>query len=257
MDLDVDYSARLYAGYAEGRALGESAIEIWKSAFSRNASSGRPLTALDLGCGTGRFTPVLADLFGGPVVGVEPAQRMLSIAETKNRHPEVSYILGDAENIPLDDNSCDLALLFLMFHHVPNRDAAAQELARVLRPGGRVLLVSSFGDRLEERLWFQFFPRARQIEERMFPSFDEVTGCFADSGFNYMGLDRVECEVASSFKAYADKISHRAIPTFEHLEEDEIETGFSLLYDAVSKNAGQVPVRESADVLVFELRADS
>ena len=93
MGLDkVDYDDRQHAVYARGR----------------------PLTVLDLGSGTGRFTPMLADTFGGPTYGVEPSARMRQVAAG---HPGVSYLPGSAERIPLGDGTCDLVVMFLMLQH--------------------------------------------------------------------------------------------------------------------------------------------
>ena len=252
----VDYSDHLYTGYAQGRALTETATNVWRSAFGRNTPPERPLTVLDLGCGTGRFTPLLGDLFGGPVFGVEPSGRMRAIAQTENSHPAVTYLSGDAAKIPLDNGTCDVALLFLMFHHVPDKVAAANEIARVLRPGGLVLLQSSFAGQLEDRCWFRYFPRARSIEEEMFPVFEDVVDILEGAGLAFVRMDRVECEVSPSLAGYAHKLNHRAIPTFEYLTEDEISAGFRALDAAVSaeEEGHPEPVVEPAHLVVFEKR---
>jgi ubiquinone/menaquinone biosynthesis C-methylase UbiE len=86
----------------------------------------------------------------------------------------VTYQAGSAEQIPLPAGSCDLVLMFLVFHHVGDRAAAAAEISRVLRPGGRVLIRSTFADRLPDLWWHRFFPRAAEIEQQMFPTVAEV-----------------------------------------------------------------------------------
>lgn len=250
---EVDYSTRLFTGYAAGRALTAPTLETWREAFDRNAPAPRPLTALDLGCGVGRFTPTLADLFGGPVYGVEPADRMRQVAERQNAHPQVTYLPGNANAIPLEDSTCDVALLFLMFHHVPDQQAAAREIARVLRPNGRVLLQTSFSGELENRRWFDHFPRAREIEDAMFPTRAAVLEMFAAAGFKHLHTDVVQCEIAPSLAAYADKLRHRAIPTFEHLTDEEVEAGFASLDAAVALETAPVAVREPAELQVFSL----
>ena len=56
----------------------------------------RPLTILDLGSGTGRLTPGLADACGGPAYGVEPSDRMRAIAEETAVHPDMTCLRGRA-----------------------------------------------------------------------------------------------------------------------------------------------------------------
>ena len=70
-----DYDTEQYQDYARGRALTEQQLQTWISAFAAVLPERRPLAGLDVGSGTGRFTPALARAFG-PVTGVEPSVRM-------------------------------------------------------------------------------------------------------------------------------------------------------------------------------------
>ena len=144
----VDYDDRQQLVYRQGRAVSNEVVGAWMQAFARHVPPQRPLSVLDLGSGTGRFTPALAEAFGGPVYGVEPSAKMRKDAERFSAHPAVTYLAGDAERIPLPTDSCEVVLLFLVFHHVQDRQAAAAEIARVLRPHGIVLIRSTFADRM-------------------------------------------------------------------------------------------------------------
>ncbi|MHC0429943.1 class I SAM-dependent methyltransferase [Streptomyces sp. O3] len=135
----VDYNTQQHQDYARGRALTERQLQAWISAFAAALPERRPLAGLDVGSGTGRFAPALAETFG-PVVGVEPADRMREVAQAQSRHPDVRYIAGAAEEIPVPSESADYALLAWSWHHVQDQPRAARELARVLRPGGRLRL---------------------------------------------------------------------------------------------------------------------
>lgn len=179
----IDYDRRLWKGYARGRALPRHAIAVWLDAVSRHAGSARPLTVLDLGSGTGRFSPSLAEWFGGPVYGVEPAANMRQVAVTTNAHPSVSYLAGRAEAIPLPDASCDLAFLFFVIHHFEDVAVAAAELRRVLKSRGLVCIRSQFSDRLRDVSWRRYFPRALEIERKMFSTVDETVEAFRPAGF--------------------------------------------------------------------------
>jgi len=111
----IDYDERQHVAYAEARAIPQATTDLGMRTFSLCAPSRRPLAVLDLGSGAGRFTPALAETFGGPVYGVEPSAKMRDAAEVV-RPANVRYLHGHAENVPLPDASCDLVLMFLSFH---------------------------------------------------------------------------------------------------------------------------------------------
>jgi SAM-dependent methyltransferase len=92
---------------------------------------------LDLGAGTGKLTTRLVER-GLHVVAVDPIPEMLEVLRTSL--PETPALLGTAEEIPLDDNSVDAVLVAQAWHWFDPKRAIA-EVARVLRPGGRLGLV--------------------------------------------------------------------------------------------------------------------
>jgi ubiquinone/menaquinone biosynthesis C-methylase UbiE len=217
----IDYDKHQAEVYAQGRAISPEAVAVWMAALVRHVGVHRPLTVLDLGCGTGRFTPGLADTFGGPVYGVEPSARMRAVAHQTAAHPGVTYLGGRAEQIPLADDSCDLVLMYLVLHHVSDRSAAAAEIARVLRPGGRAFVRSTFADRLPDPLWHQYFPSARLVEQQLFPTTTEVLDVFGDAGLRYVALEQVRHRFADSLAEYAARLRLRAISVFEYLPEPD------------------------------------
>jgi ubiquinone/menaquinone biosynthesis C-methylase UbiE len=251
----IDYDGRQHTVYATGRALAPASVADWMTAFARQLPDRRPLSVLDLGSGTGRFAPALADAFGGPVVGVEPSAGMRGVAERDAAYPGVRYLAGSAERIPLPDASCDVVLMFLSFHHFPDRAGAAAEIARVLAPGGRVLVRSTFADRMERfgTGWHRYFPRVTEIERGMFPTVGEVLEVFAGVGLRQVGLEAVPVRLADNLAAYAERLRLRAISTFEFLTEEEIEAGFAALDAAVAADDGGQPVESASDLLVLGL----
>ena len=92
----VDYDRVQHEAYAKARALRPSAIQDYMDVFACHLPRRRPLTVVDLGSGTGRFTPALAETFGGPAYGVEPAAAMRRAAEAGSAHPRVTYLAGEA-----------------------------------------------------------------------------------------------------------------------------------------------------------------
>lgn len=92
---------------------------------------------LDLGAGTGKLTTRLVER-GLDVVAVDPIPEMLEVLSASL--PETRAVLGTAEEIPLEDNSVDAVLVAQAWHWV-DPERAVPEVARVLRPGGRLGLV--------------------------------------------------------------------------------------------------------------------
>jgi ubiquinone/menaquinone biosynthesis C-methylase UbiE len=247
----VDYDERQFAVYARGRALTPAGLARWMSVFAGHAPPQRPLAVLDLGSGTGRFTPALATTFGGPVYGVEPSSRMREIAVRSSAHPAVTYLEGCAEDLRLPASSCDLVLMFLVFHHVADPGAGAAEVSRVLRPGGRVLIRSTFADRMPDLWWHRFFPRAIEIEKQMFPTVSETAAAFSGTGLRIVDLETVRERVTGGLAESAARLRLRAISTFEHLTEQETADGFAALDSAIRAGTPVEPIETTCDLLVL------
>jgi ubiquinone/menaquinone biosynthesis C-methylase UbiE/DNA-binding transcriptional ArsR family regulator len=138
-------------------------------------------TVGDLGCGTG----VLAAALGphvAKVIGVDGSDEMLDAARARVAGlPNVDLRRGPLESLPIDDASLDAVTLVLVLHHVPAPAAALDEAARVLRPGGRLLVVDMAPhDREEYRremghVWLGF-------------SDDQMRRLLDDSGFTSIRL---------------------------------------------------------------------
>lgn len=247
----VDYDDNQHANYVKGRQMPAEALARWMARFAEHLPPERPLTILDLGSGVGRLTPALAETFGGPVYGVEPSAKMRAAAEAGATHPAVTYLAGEAAAIPLADASVDAVLMFLSIHHVPDRTAAAAEIRRVLKPGGRVLIRSPFSDRMAGGWWQQFFPRALEIEKQMFPALAEVTEVFSAVGLETVALTSIVETYAATEAEAAEKLKLRAISTFEHMTEGEIQEGFARLDAHLAKGGGGRPDTGPSDLLVL------
>ncbi len=95
----------------------------------------------DLGCGTGQVSAALAP-FVERIVAIDASAAMLEAARSRLAAlPNVELRQGELEALPIDDSSLDLGSLMLVLHHLPEPRKAVAELARVLRPGGRVIVV--------------------------------------------------------------------------------------------------------------------
>jgi ArsR family transcriptional regulator len=95
----------------------------------------------DLGCGTGQLTETVAP-YVRRVIAVDGSDDMLEAARRRLADaPNVELRQGELETLPLATAELDAAMLSLVLHHSPEPPRALREVARVVRPGGRLLVV--------------------------------------------------------------------------------------------------------------------
>ncbi|MCY0949263.1 class I SAM-dependent methyltransferase [Streptomyces sp. H27-S2] len=102
---------------------------------------------LDAGCGTGRALPALRAAVGpaGTVLGADLTPQMLAAAQRAGRAAEGALLLADVARLPLRDGSLDGVFAAGLIAHLPDPGANLRELARVVRPGGRLALFHPIG----------------------------------------------------------------------------------------------------------------
>ena len=128
--------------------------------------------ALDVGTGAGALALALAPLVR-EVVGVDRSPELLALARERAA-PNTTFVEADAERLPFDDASFDLACTLRTLHHVPRPELVLAELVRVTREGGRVLVVDQIApvDPLQA-LAVDRFERARDPgHTRLLPEID-------------------------------------------------------------------------------------
>lgn len=95
---------------------------------------------LDVGCGTGAVLELLHERYPSSLLtGLDLTPGMIEVARAKQLS-NVDFVVGDAENLPFEPQSFDAVLCSNSFHHYPHPDRFFAEAARVLRPGGRLIL---------------------------------------------------------------------------------------------------------------------
>ncbi len=97
-------------------------------------------TVLDLGCGGGRFLEKLRGIHGSiELHGVDISENMIHAGKSRGIE-ECTLVVGDAENLPYLDSAIDRIYCLNSFHHYPNPYRVAEELKRVLKPGGLLII---------------------------------------------------------------------------------------------------------------------
>jgi SAM-dependent methyltransferase len=105
----------------------------------------RPQRVLEVGCGPGEAAAQIQQS-GAEVTALDVSERMVELTRVRG----VDARVGDVQHLPFEDGSFDCALAAWMLYHVPEVDRAVSELARVLRPGGRLVAVTNRREHLHE-----------------------------------------------------------------------------------------------------------
>jgi SAM-dependent methyltransferase len=145
-DRDVAAFDRRAAGYDQGwlgRMHREIADRVVELALAACASPNR---VLDVGSGTGYLLRSLAARLPDAVAlsGVDLAPAMVAAATAATDDPRLSFTVGPAEKLPYPDGLFDLAVSTTSFDHWRDQAAGLAECARVLRPGGTLVLCDQF-----------------------------------------------------------------------------------------------------------------
>jgi len=131
-----------------------------------------PGKALDVGCGEGRFCRALK-AHGVDVVGIDPTPALLAAARRRDRNG--AYLEGRAERLPFGDETFDLVVSYLSLIDIPDIESAIPEMARVLKPGGALLVanLNSFNTACVDQGWIKdsggrrlHYPIDHYLEER-------------------------------------------------------------------------------------------
>ena len=122
-----------------------SAFDVDEPVLAEILAELPPGPAVDAACGTGRYTALLTAR-GHEVIGVDKSPDMLSHA--RKRLPATDFRVGDVTALPVADASVDLVTCGLALTHVPSLDPVLAEFARVLRPGGHVVIADMHPERV-------------------------------------------------------------------------------------------------------------
>jgi SAM-dependent methyltransferase len=245
----ISYDEQTAAAFKAVRELPRDGLSEWREAVRRHLHPSPGMTLVDIGAGTGAFASAFADWFDIDVVAVEPSAAMRARIP---RSPSIQVLEGDATALPLPDGSADAAWLSLVIHHIPDLEAAAREIRRVLRPGAPVLMRQGFSDRLDDRIELvRWFPETARIAST-FPSLEDTCKAFAAAGFRREALEQVRETYPGTLADFLREVDtfRDADTTMRSLTEEEFLRGKERLRRAVTGGSSE-PRSNWLDLLVL------
>jgi len=239
--------------YNAARHLPEETKAFWMDSLKAvlpDVPTGR---YLDLGCGTGRFTAILAQTFACLVVGIEPSEAMLAVARAEDL-PGVEWKQGSAESIPLESGSVGLVFMSQVFHHLSRPQEALREIHRVLTPGGSLVIRNGTAENNEETEWLRCFPKALAFDGKRIPTRRALEETVCRQPFELTTRQTFRQLFASSYREYSEKIGQRGLSSLIALSDAAFGQGMERFRMWVDTQPPDQPVYEPVDVFVFRRR---
>ena len=167
---------------------------------------------LDVGCGTGALAQtILQQMQPRSVTGIDPSAGFIDYAKAHVSNPRVGFEVGDAQSLPLEAGRFDVAVSGLVLNFVPKPSLAAQEMTRVVRPGGMVAAyVWDYGGKMEMMRYFwdatvALDPGASKlVEATRFPMCKPpgLIGLFEDAGLQ--DVQTLMIDAPTTFRNFDD-----------------------------------------------------
>ena len=245
--MDYDKS-EIAAIYDEARALTPDRVQQWRSVLSMHVDRGAISTVVDLGCGTGRFTGLLATHFRAEIIGIDPSERMLDQARRKTVAGNIVYRQGSADALPVPDGSVDLIFMSQVYHHLADPPAVARECYRVLRDGRHACIRNTTRDC--DFVYRHFFPLQKLIASDL-PIREDIESVFAAAGFAATSHQIVTQLVASDWPGFVENSALRGDSFLARLPDEEFTRGMAALRAHGDEIGRDNCVTEEIDCSVF------
>ncbi|MGA2444936.1 MAG: class I SAM-dependent methyltransferase [Opitutaceae bacterium] len=233
--MNIDYS-RICECYDANPDRHLIAVDAEISCLLQRSGRGRAVHVLDLGCGTGNWLAVQTRALASSAIewhGLDASPDMLRVARAKV--PAARLVEGRAENLPYRDGEFDFVAVNFAFHHFGDKDAALDEIVRVLAAGGSVRM-NNLAAESADRWWvYRYFPAAIAIDRSRFWPVDRIVTGLAARG--------VPSEVAftlddrpARLAARIEEARRRDISQLHLITEEEYREGLAAMARELQAN---------------------
>jgi ubiquinone/menaquinone biosynthesis C-methylase UbiE len=212
---------RLAGEYGKQRTIHEGVLR----ALVEGGGLGKDSRVLEIGTGTANYLAAIHELLGCHCSGVDPSVAMLEIAD--NRAPDVEFMVGRAEELPITPASFDFAFCVDVIHHVTDRQGLITEAFRVLDEHGTLCIVTQSEEDIRTRLpHSKYFPETIALDLARYPRLDDLERWASSAGFRGSRRTTVHLDIPI---LSAEKYETKAFSSLRAISQEGFEAGLRQL----------------------------
>jgi len=232
--------------YDKGRVSED--IWFWAGEAETLAHLDSSSLVVDMGCGTGNYGLDIQARTRATVIGFDPSAGMLK--QAKEKTPEFSVVQSVAEHMPFRGNVFDLLYAAQVWHHIIDKQEAANECYRILKRGGTKIAHTISHDQLNQKAVFKFFPEIRQNQLDVYPSDEAFKEYFRNAGFRLTEVYPYDMERYQSADEFIEIAEKKLWSMFRPITQAGLARGVAELRRWKAEH-GDAPIRNDEMITLF------
>ena len=204
---------------------------------------------LDVGCGTGRFLTSLSSITKCSLFGLEPSLEMLREAFLKDCSRRIVWIQGDGQRLPFSNEIFDCVYMTFVLHHIERKDLALQEIYRVLKKGGRCVIVTTSHSQIKRHV-LDNFPGVTAIDLKRFPSVPCIKKSMSRVSFKSVHYHVFHRSESTPTHRYLERVRGKYASTLTLFNEEDFQRRFKVFQERVQRKYGNQIKRVSGFIFV-------
>ncbi len=195
--------------------------------------SGKSLV-IDVGCGTGNNTLLLASLVQARVIGFDISNGMLQKAYEKQS--QIPFVQAPADCIPFSDESVDFGFMTEVLHHLPDIPATFHDICRILKSSGSLCIVTQSHEQIDRRMTSRFFPASAAVDKERYPDIDVIEDLLLKAGFSAVNPKEYTYSPVRLGLEYLETVTKCGFSMLHKISKEDYEKGFEDLRNAFQQS---------------------
>ena len=189
---------------------------------------------LDVGCGTGNNTILLASTVQNRVIGLDVSHGMLQKAYEKQS--QIPFVQAPADCIPFATESVDFVFMTEVLHHLPDIPATLHEICRILKSSGSFCIVTQSHKQIDRRMTSRFFPASAAVDKERYPDIDVIEDLLFKAGFSAVNSKEYTYSPVRLGDEYLETVTKRGFSMLHKISNEDYEKGLEDLREAFQQS---------------------